>query len=154
MKKVVFIIAMLTASLTFFSCSDESKLEMVIEEANKDLPMKVEEGVVVTSILKEGNDVVYVCTLDEEILMGETLDDSDVDNLKKILQEYKAQNPKEWKSIEKEMKEGIISELEDDYDAKELTKLIKSVKGSLKYRVKGKHTKMKLFDVTIETEDL
>ena len=142
------------ASLTFFCCSDESKLEIAIEEANKELPMKVEDGVVVTSILKEGNDVVYVCTLDEEILMGEVLDDSDIDNLKKILTEYKSANPKEWKSIEKEMKEEIVSELADDYDVKELTKLIKSVKGSLKYRVKGKHTKMKLFDIAIETEEL
>lgn len=154
MKKVFLIIAMLTAILTFFSCSDESKLELAVEEANKELPKKMEEGVVLTSILKEGNDVVYVYTLDEEILTGEELDDSNLEELKKNLKEFKSTNPKEWKSIEKEMKEEIVSELEDDYDFKEFTKLIKSVKGSLKYRVKGKHTKMKLFDVTIEAEDL
>ena len=99
------------------SCA-ESKLKAAVEQANKEFPMTVEEGLSITGISLEGDYVVYDAKVDESLY---SID---------LLKESKA-----------ELKKSIIEELgSGDTDVKEMIKLCKEADKGIAYIYTGDQT--------------
>lgn len=136
MKKAFLFCALLSATLVLTSCGPEVKLEYQVGVASADCPMYVDDGLTITDIDTEGNNVVYTCVVDESD--GETsvadFDDSFVRSM---------------------MKESIMDYIinNQDPDVKELTKLVKAANYNVVYRYVGSHTNAKV-DIVIYSHEL
>lgn len=129
MKKKLFALFCLVLLLVV-SCSPSStSLELSLREARKELPMEVDEGLVVTKILKENKNVIYVCEVDENLY--------DIDEIK---------------DLKYEVKDDIIKELKSDAETRELLNLIKNTDSRLIYRYIGDRTNQKV-DIVINNYD-
>lgn len=99
------------------SCA-ESKLKAAVEQAGKELPMKAEEGIIITDISLEGDYVVYGAKVDENLY---SID---------LLEENKA-----------ELKKSMMGELDSsDEDVKEMLKLCKEANKGISYIFTGDQT--------------
>ncbi len=104
------------------SCSKKAELKLGVAMASRECPMEIEEGIVVTEITMEGDDVVYVCEIDDdEEMMVCDMDDPFV------------------KAI---MKEAILAGLtyESDSETKDFIELIKDTESTIVYRMKGTYS--------------
>lgn len=110
-------------------CTDNASLEAVVQIAKKELPERIDEGLVVTNIFKENKNIIYVCSVDENIY--------DLDAIKEL---------------SSEIKDEMIDELNSDSDTRELLKQVKNIDGRIIYRYKGKSTGRKV-DVVINNYD-
>lgn len=120
MKKVFFTLMMVICTALLSSCDSvvNSVLQKGLEEAKKDLPSQIEEGLVVDDITLGDNGIVYHVTVSEELY--------DMDLLK-------ANAP--------EVKKGIIENLEnsisDDHELKEFLEAAVELNKPLNYKYEG-----------------
>lgn len=134
-KKLFFISAVMGA-LVLASCSSGSKVEIAVGAASADCPMDLGEGLTITDIDTEGNNVVYNCVVDESD--GET-SVADFDD----------------PIVRSAMKEAMMEFLLDDSDPdmKEFIDLVKDANYNIVYRFVGSHSNAKV-DVVVYAHEL
>lgn len=134
--KFMFIICALLSALVLNSCAPEYKLEFAIGTASAECPVDLGDGITITEIDSEDNNVVYTCIVDESD--SETLV-SDMDNHR----------------IRSVMKESILSTLvnSSDPDMNEFINLVKEAKYNIVYRYIGSLSNAKV-DIVIYPHEL
>lgn len=134
--KFMFIICALLSALVLNSCAPEYKLEFAIGAASAECPIDLGDGITITNIDSEDNNVVYTCIVDESD--SETLV-SDMDNHR----------------IRSVMKESILSTLvnSSDPDMNEFINLVKEAKYNIVYRYIGSLSNTKV-DIVIYPHEL
>lgn len=136
MKKVFFTLMMAICISLFSSCDSivNNVIQKGLEEAKKDLPTQVEEGLVMDDITLGDNGIVYHVTVSEELYDMAIL---------------KANAP--------EVKKGIISDLEssvnDDHELKEFLEAAVELNKPLNYKYEG-DTSGDVVRVKISTNEL
>lgn len=120
MKKTALftLFAALIACVALTSCSAKSKLENACKEANKEMPLTIMEGLKMTDLVYEDNDMIYTVEVQEAIIGEEFID---------LVNESKS----EMKAV---MLESIKSGGEDE---RELVKLCKESDTSIKFKFVG-----------------
>lgn len=114
-KKIFSIFALgifvLTAVISFSSCSSkEQKFKKGIEQANKMLPMKVDQGLTIVKVAMDNGDLVYTCKCDEHLYDMNVLEDNKDEMRKACLQALKSESKKkEFKEIVNYCKENGIN---------------------------------------------
>lgn len=118
MKKYLFGILMFMGALMMASCGDQ--LEAGIEQANKDCPEEMGNGMTMESIKLDGTYVLYTITVDESVMPMQAL--------------QAAQN---------DIKKIMVEELKntDDQDLKDLFELLKDSDKGIAYYFTGKQSK-------------
>ena len=91
-------------------------LEEIVEMANEDLPETIDEGLIMTKIVIEGNYLVYICSVDE--------DEYDIDMIRESKNEVK-------KSIKKELLNP------NDSDIQYIRRMCKKYHKGIAYRYVG-----------------
>ena len=120
MKKVLFVLMMAICTSLFSSCDGvlNNVLKQVLEQARKDLPMQIDEGLVMDDITLGDNGIVYHITVSEELY--------DMDILKESAPE---------------VKKGIIADFEnsisDDQELKEFLEAAVELNKPLNYKYEG-----------------
>lgn len=126
MKKY-FLFCALIIALVLTSCSPEFKLEFQVGVASADCPVDIGDGVTITNIDTEGNNVVYTCVVDESD--GETsVADFDDPFVRSVMKEASLEYIK----------------TDSDPDTRELIRLIKDANYNIVYRYVGSHTNAKV----------
>lgn len=120
MKKVLFVLMMAISASLFCSCDElvTNAIQTTLEEAKKELPMQIGEGLVADDITFGDNGIVYHVTVSEELY--------DMDLLKESAHEIK-------KEIIKEFEESIY----DDHEQKELLEAAVELNKPVNYKYEG-----------------
>ena len=113
---------------------DHKLLDLQVQLANINLPQKIEEGMLITQITQEGNNVVYKLSVDEEVL------GNDVNILSKVRDEIK---PEMTRSLQ----------AEDDLVLTRFEQLLKKLQYGLIYRFCGNHSGHTV-DITFSPEEI
>lgn len=134
--KYMFFIGALLSALVMTSCGPEYKLEFAIGAASADCPIYLGDGITMTDIDSEGNNVVYTCIVDESD--SETLV-SDMNN----------------HVVRSVAKESILSSLVNNPnpDMNEFINLVKEAKYNIVYRYIGSLSNEKV-DIVIYPHEL
>lgn len=121
MKRLALVLAVVALTLAT-ACSKKAELKLGVAMANKECPMEIEEGMVVTEIALEGDDIVYTCMIDDDEEI--TVCDMDDPYLKAI------------------MKEAVLAGLvyESDSDVHDFIGLIKDTESTIVYRMVGTYS--------------
>lgn len=117
----------------FYEEEEESStsIENVIKYANEDLPETIDEGMILTKIVLEGDYVVYIVSIDEDVY--------DINEINKKKNE-----------IKKEIKSTLIT---DDSDIASFLKICKNYNKGIAYRYIGSDTH-KTVTVYIEQSEI
>lgn len=113
---------------------DHKLLDLQVQLANINLPQKIEDGMLITQITQEGNNVVYKLSVDEEVL------GNDVNILSKVRDEIK---PEMTRSLQ----------AEDDVALTRFEQLLKKLQYGLIYRFCGNHSGHTV-DITFSPEEI
>lgn len=113
---------------------DHKLLDLQVQLANINLPQKIEDGMLITQITQEGNNVVYKLSVDEEVL------GNDVNILSKVRDEIK---PEMTRSLQ----------AEDDVALTRFEQLLKKLQYGLIYRFCGYHSGHTV-DITFSPEEI
>ena len=135
MKKLITLL-LLAVSLSGFAESPVSLLELAVREANVDCPYDIEDGLTITKLATEANNVFYTCMVDE-VVTELTIEDM--------------RSPE----VNEAMKEVLISSLKDtsDEDIKEFRDLVKQARYNVVYRFVSNRTGNET-DIKIYTNEL
>ena len=135
MKKLITLL-LLAVSLSGFAESPVSLLELAVREANVDCPYDIEDGLTITKLATEANNVVYTCMVDE-VVTELTIEDMRIPE------------------VNEAMKEVLISSLKDtsDEDIKEFRDLVKQARYNVVYRFVSNRTGNET-DIKIYTNEL
>lgn len=120
MKKVLFVLMMAISASLFCSCDElvNNVFQKGIEEAKKDLPTQLDEGMVMDDITLGDNGIVYHVTVSEEVY--------DMDALKEVAPEMK-----------KEMIKGMEESIHDDQDMKDFLEAAVELNKPVNYKYEG-----------------
>ncbi|MBP5364887.1 MAG: hypothetical protein J6Y82_03050 [Bacteroidales bacterium] len=125
MKKFLYFVVAVLVIVHLMGGWSEVRLKIDIWASNRECPINIDEGIDVTSIQRHGDYIEYVCRVDESEL-------------------YSISNVKDQRMI-KEMKNEMIKNFKDsnksDADLKSITKLCKSCKVGIEFRLIGSRTK-------------
>lgn len=135
MKKLITLL-LLAVSLSGFAESPVSLLELAVREANVDCPYDIEDGLTITKLATEANNVFYTCMVDE-VVTELTIEDMRIPE------------------VNEAMKEVLISSLKDtsDEDIKEFRDLVKQARYNVVYRFVSNRTGNET-DIKIYTNEL
>ena len=87
-------------SVSFVSCGmGEATLQTAIEEANKQYPQEIGDGITIQNITIEGEDIVYNCTVE-----GSSISIEAIDMVKDTMQDTILESLKESYSSDKNVK--------------------------------------------------
>jgi DNA-binding protein YbaB len=100
---------------------DYKLLDLQVQLANTNLPQKIEDGMLITQITQEGNNVVYKLSVDEELL------GNDVNILDRVKDQLKSDITRSLQS-------------EDDLALTRFEQLLKKLQYGLIYRFCGNHS--------------
>ena len=111
----------------FSACTSEGRLNVLVGATSAECPMDLGDGLTITNIDTEGNNVVYTCVVDE---MKSEISVADWDN----------------SFVRSMMKEYIINDFisNPDPDMKELIQLVKEANYNFVFRYIGSHTNNKI----------
>lgn len=113
---------------------DYKLLDLQVQLANTNLPQKIEDGMLITQITQEGNNVVYKLSVDEELL------GNDVNILDRVKDQLKSDITRSLQS-------------EDDLALTRFEQLLKKLQYGLIYRFCGNHSGH-FVDVTFSPEEI
>ena len=132
MKKFLLsLFAVALMGMTLVSCGTD-ELQSQVDEFQKELPMDMGDGMVMTAVAIEGDYLVYTAEIDEDI-MGEEMMDFFIQN--------------------SDMLKASLMEDDGDADFKELAKLCKDRNKGIAYRFTGTKSGKGL-TVKIEKDEL
>lgn len=116
----MFYLTMAICTSLFSSCKQvvDSVIQQGLEQAKKDLPMLIDEGMIMDDITLGDNGIVYHVTVSEELY--------DMDALKELAPE-----------IKKNMIEGLKESMNDDQDIKDFMKAAVDLNKPLNYKYEG-----------------
>lgn len=120
MKKVLFTLMMAVCASLFLSCDSvvNSVIQKGLEEAKKELPTQIEEGLTMDDITLGDNGIVYHVTVSEELY--------DMDILKANAPELK-----------KEIITNLENSVSDDHDIKDFLEAAVQLNKPLNYKYEG-----------------
>lgn len=113
---------------------DHKLLNLQVQLANTNLPQKIEDGMLITQIMQEGNNVVYKLSVDEEAL------GNDVEIIRQVKDQVKSDIAGSLQS-------------EDDVVLTRFEKLLKKLQYGLIYRFCGNHSGHSV-DITFTPEEI
>ena len=135
MKKLITLL-LLAVSLSVFAESPVSQLELAVREANVDCPFDLEDGLTITKLSTEANNVVYTCMVDE-VATELTIEDMLIPEVNEV------------------MKALLLESMQDtsDDDINEFRNLVKQARYNVVYRFINTNTGKKI-DIKIYTNEL
>lgn len=132
MKKTILFLLLFAASFSVFATSPVSQLELAVREANTDCPYDIDDGLTITKLATEANNVVYTCMMDE-VVTELTIEDMRIPE------------------VNDAMKQVLLQSIKDtsDDDIKEFRNLVKQARYNIVYRFistkSGNETDIKIY---------
>ncbi len=108
MKKFLSVAVLLFSVIALTACSNSAKLQAGLDQANKEMPMEVAQGITINKVIDDGNNIVYQATIDDTIYPLDAIEEQkDVlkDNMKSMLAQP---DTKELFKIAGELNRGLV----------------------------------------------
>lgn len=120
MKKVLFVLMMSICASLFSSCDElvNNVIQKGLEDAKKDLPTQIDEGMIIDDITLGDNGIVYHVTVSEEVY--------DMDALKEVAPEMK-----------KVIIGNMVESIHDDQDIKDFIEAAAELNKPINYKYEG-----------------